>query len=69
MTNSNDENALLNRQAYLLEQKVELMGEILQDVYDTLWLIEDSYGVNLIRPKFLANLKELLAQLNEIPDA
>lgn len=64
-----DEVNNLNRQVYLLEQKVDLMEQILQEIHDTLLLVEDVNGVNLIREKFLTHTNYLLVQLGEIADA
>jgi hypothetical protein len=64
-----DQDIQVNHQLYLLEQKVDLMGKVIRDIYDVLWLSEDAYGADLIRPRFLSTIKESLLTLEEIPDA
>ena len=63
------DNASLNRQIYLLEQKVEQITEVLSQIYDVFYFAEDKNGNDLIRPSALSYLKSQLDQLRELPDA
>ena len=63
------DNASLNRQIYLLEQKVEQITEVLNQICNVLYFATDEDGNDLIRPRDLSSLESQLEQLREVPDA
>ena len=65
----NEQDIQVNRQLYLLDQKVELITEVLSEIYDALYFAEDSNGKDLMRSSGLAFVKSQLEKLRELPDA
>ena len=64
----NEQDIQVNRQLYLLDQKVELITEVLSEIYDALYFAEDSNGNDLMRSSGLAFVKSQLEKLRGLPD-
>jgi hypothetical protein len=65
----NEQDIQVNRQLYLIEQKIEQIQEVLDQIYNVFYFADDKNGNDLFRPAQLKHLESQVQKLKEIPDA
>ena len=65
----NEQDNQVNRQLYLIDQKIEHIGAVLDEISTVLYFAQDSNGNNLIRSKDLDRVESKLKELRGLPDA